>query len=166
MDTLDPLQELEAEYSPQEKRPLGSYAAITAAHVGMVGVAIAVAARKGRLPERLGPADLALGAVATFKLSRLISRGTVTSPLRAPFTEYAGPSDQPAELDEEVRGSGWRHAIGELLTCPFCISHWISTAYCLGLCSAPRATRTVASILAVDAGADALQFANAKLSED
>src|SRR5687768_3634635 len=123
MDTLDPLQELEAEYSPEEDRPLSSYAAITAAHVGLVGAAIAVAARKGRLPERLGPADLALGAFATYKLSRLMARGTVTSPLRAPFTEFEGPSDKPAELKERVRGSGWRHAIGELLTCPFCLSH-------------------------------------------
>ena len=43
----------------------------------------------------------------------------VTSPLRAPFTAYQDTSG-PAELQEEVRGSGAQKTVGEHITCPFC----------------------------------------------
>src|SRR3954447_23461194 len=43
---------------------------------------------KRRLPERIGLGDLALMAVSTHKVSRLVSKDKVTAPLRAPFTEY------------------------------------------------------------------------------
>jgi hypothetical protein len=70
----------------------------------------------------------------------------------------------PAEVAEEVEGEGLRRAVGELLTCPFCLGHWIATAYGLGLAFAPDLTRTLAGMLAVEAGADALQHLNARLS--
>src|SRR4051794_5532725 len=95
----DPLEELEAEYAPREHRPLGAYVAITAVHLAVAGGGLAAAVRARKLPERVGVADLALGAVATFKLSRLLARSTVASPLRAPFTRYEGVSG-PAELSE------------------------------------------------------------------
>jgi len=60
-----------------------------------------------------------------------------------------------------VRGRGVRHAVGELLTCPFCMAHWIATAFGFGFVLAPDATRLVASVLAAEAGADFLQFAYA-----
>jgi hypothetical protein len=151
-------------YTADEERPLGSYAAILAIHVTIVGAAIGLAARSGRLPTRVRVADLALGAVATYKLSRLLTRSTIASPLRAPFTRYEGVSG-PAELQEEVRGHGLRHAVGELLTCPFCLGHWVATAFCLGLVYAPEVTRTAGAVLAIDAGADVLQIANAKLGD-
>ena len=150
-------------YEGDEERPLGSYAAILATHLAIVGGALGAAARSGRLPDRVRVGDIALGAVATFKLSRLLTRSAVASPLRAPFTRYEGVSG-PAELKEEVRGHGARHAVGELLTCPFCLGHWVATAFCLGLVYAPELTRTAGAVLAIDAGADVLQFANARLA--
>jgi hypothetical protein len=161
----DPLSELEEAYAPDEHRPLAGYLAITAVHVGIAGGGLAVAVRRGRLPASVSLADLALGAVATFKLSRLVSRSPVTSPLRAPFTRYDGLSG-PAELEEEVRGSGLQKAMGELVTCPFCLAHWIATAYGFGLLFAPRATRFVASVLAMEAAAEQLQLLHAAQSDD
>ena len=90
-----------------------------------------------------------------------LTRGS-TSPLRAPFTRFAGTSGE-AELAEEVRGSGPRKAIGELVTCPFCLGLWVTTAIAFGLVLAPRPTRLVASILTALTGADFLQFAYDKV---
>ncbi|GAA2309138.1 hypothetical protein GCM10010234_61330 [Streptomyces hawaiiensis] len=49
------------------------------------------------LPERPEAWDVLLTSVATFRLSRLLTKASVTSPLRAPFTRYVGPQG-PAEL--------------------------------------------------------------------
>lgn len=144
-------------------RPIRAYAGLLAVHGGLVGGALALAMRRGKVPGRIRLGDLALGAVATYKLSRLLTRSAVTSPLRAPFTGEAELTG-PAEVAEEVEGEGLRRAVGELLTCPFCLGHWIATAYGLGLAFAPDLTRTLAGMLAVEAGADALQHLNARLS--
>ena len=55
----------------------------------------------------------------------------MTSPLRAPFTVYQG-QEGPAELKEEVRGKGAQKAVGELITCPFCIDMWVATGLMAG----------------------------------
>src|SRR5262245_19817889 len=119
-----------------------------ATYVGVVGAGVALGRWRGvRLPERVGPGDLALVAVATHRLSRLISKDSITSVVRAPFTRYAEPAGA-GEVNEEVRGSGFRHAAGELVACPFCLDQWVATAFVGGLVVAPRATRVVASVFA------------------
>ncbi len=151
-----------AAYTGGEERPLGSFVAIMGAYVATVATLSGVARWRGvRLPERLSWSDLALATVATHKVARLLSKDPVTSPLRAPFTRFAGTSGE-AELAEEVRGSGPRKAIGELVTCPFCLGQWVTTAFVFGLVTAPRATRLAATVFAMHAGADLLQFAYAK----
>jgi hypothetical protein len=105
--------------------------------------------------------DVALVAGATFQLARIITKKPITSALRAPFTRYEGTSG-PAELEESVRGTGLRHAIGELVTCPFCSAHWIATGFGFALVLAPDATRLVAAMLTAEAAADFLQFAYAR----
>ena len=69
-----------------------------------------------------------------------------------------GPGGQ-AELKEEVRGHGARKAIGELVTCPFCLDLWVATGLMAGYIYLPRATRLAVDTLAVLSGADLLQFA-------
>jgi hypothetical protein len=64
---------------------------------------------------------------------------------------------------EEVRGKGIRHAVGELITCPFCTSQWVATAYAAGLVFAPRATRLAGTTMTAVAGSDWLQLAYARL---
>jgi hypothetical protein len=147
-------------YAPGQDRPLGGYAAL----MGVYGAAVAAGAvalrrRRWPLPE-VRPVDVVLVGIATHKLARRVTKDSVTSPLRAPFTRYEGRSG-PGELQEGVRGSGVRKAVGELVSCPFCISQWMATGFTFGLVVAPRATRWTASVFASLALADFLQFAYA-----
>ena len=73
--------------SPTEM-PLTGYAALLAAYAGVFGTAISMAASRRGLPERVGIADVLLFGVATHKIGRIVTKDWVTSPLRAPFTEY------------------------------------------------------------------------------
>jgi hypothetical protein len=121
--------------------------------------------RSGRtLPERMPASDLALTAVATHKLSRLIAKDRVTSTLRAPFTRYQDDAG-PSEVSEAARGRGLRRAIGELLVCPYCLGVWIAAVFTAGLIVAPRPTRWVAAMLDAVFVADMLQIAYAKAEE-
>ena len=138
-----------------EDRPLGAYTGLMAVYLSVVA-ALTFAGRR-RLPGALGPADLVLGSVATFTLTRTIAKDPIASPLRMPFTRYEGVSG-PSELQEEVRAVGWRHAVGELLTCPFCLSQWTATLLVAGLVAAPRFTRTMMSVLTMVGASDALQL--------
>src|SRR3954447_25461946 len=99
-------------YAPAEKRPpLTAYALTMAMFNAGFAAVLLLARRRGRqLPERFAAADLVTIGVASHKLSRLIAKDKVTSPLRAPFTELEG-SGGPSELEERARGSGARRAI-------------------------------------------------------
>ena len=152
-------------YSGGQDRPLGGYLAEMTVYAAAVGTLAGVTRLSGReVPSGLTAGDLLLAAVATHKLSRLIARDPVTSPLRAPFTAYQGQEGQ-AELDEEVRGQGARQAIGELITCPSCLDMWVATGLMAGYIYLPRATRLAVDTLAVLAGADLLQFGYSRLQE-
>ena len=144
-------------YRSGEERPLGAYLATMSVYGVSVAALTAAGALAGRrLPERISPYDVALLGAATHKLSRTITKDTVTAPLRAPFAEFAGPQGE-GELHEEVRGHGVRHTVGELLTCPFCLAQWVATALAAGLVLAPRQTRLAAATLTSVAISDALQ---------
>lgn len=154
---------IEQEYAQGDDRPLGTYAALIGTYAGAVATAVVALRASGvRLRERPAWQDLALVALATHKVSRRLTKEPVTSPLRAPFTRFEGPGG-PGEVRESVPYHGWRHGVGELLTCPFCTSQWIATSFVLGLAAAPRQTRWVAGLFAAIAGSDALQFAYAWL---
>ncbi|MFF3006726.1 DUF1360 domain-containing protein [Kitasatospora sp. NPDC057940] len=147
-------------YKGDDDRPLAGYTGLMAVYGAAVG-GIAAAARAGRreLPSPTAW-DVALNALATHQLSRLLAKDPVTSPLRAPFTRFEGTTG-PAELEEEVRGTGARKAIGELVTCPFCIGLWAATACTAGSIFAPRVTRLATATLAALSVADFLQYAYA-----
>lgn len=152
-----------AEYAHGEDRPLSGYSALLAAYgVTAAGLLAALRAAGKPLPERIAASDLLLIAVATHKISRLVAKSPVASPLRAPFSRY-GELTGDAELTDEPRGDGVRHALGELVTCPFCLGQWVSTGLTFGLVVAPRVTRLTASVFAAHAGSDMLQFVYAAL---
>lgn len=148
-------------YATRGQRPLRGYLTVMAAFGGLVA-ALSAAGRAGgrRAPERPAAADVVLVSIATHKLSRLLAKDAVTSPLRAPFTRYAGPAGD-GELNEEVRdeGSHVRHGVGELVTCPFCLAVWVATGLTGGLVLAPRLTRLGATMLTATAVSDFLQLA-------
>jgi hypothetical protein len=134
----DEAQQIKNRNAQGEDKPMGSRLALVAIYNGLVGAFL-------------------LAGVATHKLSRVITKDRVTSPLRAPFTEFEEEGG-PGEIEEEPRGRGLRRAIGELLVCPFCLGQWVATAILAGLAVAPRTTRFVCSIFAVVAIGDFLQI--------
>lgn len=153
-------------YRDGEDRRLGGYALLMAVFAALVAGAAGLAFATGRrLPPSIGPWDVLLLAAGAHKLSRTISKDSVTAPLRAPFTRYSG-NGGPAEVMEEVRAtSGLRHSIGELITCPFCLDVWIATGFSIGLVFAPRVTRLVAGTFTGLTGADFLHLAYAKAQQ-
>jgi Protein of unknown function (DUF1360) len=158
----DAVRDQRREYSQGEDRPLGSYGAMLAVYGLTVGAGTLLARLTGRRPPELSVRDVAFMAVTTHRVSRTLAKDAVTSPLRAPFTKYEGVSG-PAELQEEVRGTGVRHAVGELLSCPFCLSQWAGSAYAAGMLFAPRATRFAGATFTAIAAADWLHLAYARL---
>lgn len=156
------LDEVRAAYAPEGDHPIGSYGVLLATYGTMAAVLGALTAKRRAFPERPDVRDLVLVGVATQKLSRLVAKDSVGAALRAPFTQFEGAAGE-GEVHERVRGTGLRHAIGELLTCPFCLSVWFATLFSFGMVLAPRVTRFAASILAAVTTSDSLQFAYARL---
>jgi hypothetical protein len=124
----------------------------------------AIVGRSTLPPESFRSRDLVLGALATQKFTRIVARDSVTTPLRAPFTEFE-KSTGSAEVQDRPR-DGHLHTVGELLTCPFCLAPWTATAYVTALALAPRAARAWAAVFAVVGGADALQQVYARVRAD
>ena len=125
--------------------PLGSYAALAGSFTAIFGGLLAVGARKRKLPRSLPVGDLALLGASTFVATRVLARDEVTSFLRAPFTHLKKKAGA-GELEEEARGEGMQLALGQLLTCPYCLSPWVAASFTAGLVAAPRVTRTVLGV--------------------
>src|SRR3954453_574771 len=147
------------EYAQGEERPLGGDLGAMGVYVGLVPAGGAAVRASGKqLPSRIPVGDAVLLTVATFRLARRLAKDPVTSPIRAPFTAFQGRSGH-AEVAEAVREHGGvKHAVGELLTCPFCLAQWVGTAFVFGYATAPRATRLAALAMTTVAGSDVLQF--------
>jgi hypothetical protein len=154
------------EYDDDGEVPLRGYAGSLTAFALAVATVTAAGRITGReLPERYSVADIAIGALATHKFTRLLSKGSVTAPIRAPFTEFTEPAGS-AELNERARGGRVRHTIGELLTCPFCLGQWVGTGYVATLALAPKQARAWAAVFAVTGISDNLQQVYARLRDD
>lgn len=159
------VEEAIAGYKGGEDMPLPSYAILLGVYQAAVAGLLVVAHSSGRrMPWRIRYRDLAWLGVATYKLSRLISSDRVTSPLRAPFTEYIEPAGA-SEVKEKVRGTGLRRAIGDLLTCPYCLGPWVATALTFGLVLSPRPTRLIGGILAGATMSDFLHHATTAITK-
>ena len=96
-------------------RALGGYAQAMAVFAAGAGTVALAARRTGRHPAPLSPFELTCMSLATHKVSRIVAKDAVTSPLRAPFTRFEGSAGD-AELAETVTGTGARKAVGELVT--------------------------------------------------
>jgi hypothetical protein len=116
-------------------------------------------------PDSFDSRDLVLGALATQKFTRLVAKDAVTTPLRAPFTEFEKPLGS-GEVEDRPKEGPHRHVIGELLTCPFCLAPWTATAYVAALALAPRAARAWAAVFTIVGGSDALQHVYARIRTD
>ena len=94
------------------------YAALSA--LFWAGLLTAARVRRGPLAEPTSTGDLLALGLAAAKLGELVAEDRVTVFLRRPFAD--GPAAvQPA-------GEGIRRAVGELITCPHCVSLWAAAA--------------------------------------
>jgi hypothetical protein len=158
------LAKVQRHYAHGHDRPLLGYLALTSTY-GVGALTLGVLARRHG-ESSVSTRDLALITVATHRLSRTLAKDAVTSPLRAPFTTYSGPG-LPSEVNEEVapqkEDTQIGHAIGELVSCPFCLAQWVATALVASQLIAPAVTRHITSTLTAVAGADVLHFAYSAL---
>lgn len=131
------------------KQRLYSYSTLIGVFNLILAVFLLVAKRTGReIPDRIDAKDIALLGVASHKLSLMGAEDAVTSPIRAPFTEFQ-EKESPKSVDEKPRGEGLRRSIGELITCKFCLGMWVASFFTYGLVLAPRVTRLIATLFAV-----------------
>ena len=108
--------------------------------------------------------DVLILGLATQKLSRVLTRDRVTQPFRRPFAEFERSAGS-GEVEEKPRGIGLRKAIGELVTCPYCIGTWVASGFVYSFTFNPRLTRMVAGIFAIGSVADFAQQGYAILKE-
>jgi hypothetical protein len=158
-------QGLFAGYKGGEEMPLSGYATLVGVYNAAFASALLAAKQSGRdLPERTSLSDLLLLGVATHKLGRIITKDWVTSPLRAPFTEYK-ESAGGGEVNEKSRGQGLQRAVGDLLTCPWCIAPWVAGALAFGFVFKPRTTRFICRVFTAVTISDFLQHTYNEVKE-
>lgn len=154
-------------YDPDGRVNLRGFSASMATYAAATGALVAAARAAGEdLPSRFEPLDLVAGGVATHKFTRLLSKGAVTSPVRAPFTRFEAAAGSSEHVESPSDESTARHTIGELLTCPFCLGVWIGKAYVATLALAPRAARVWVALGTVTAVSDFLQHGYARVRTD
>lgn len=140
------------------QRKTASYGPVLLAYAALAGMSAAGLRRRGRRVAVPAPTDVVLLGLATFKLSRIVTKEKVLEPVREPFVESVSPGSG-SEVNSRPAGTGVRRAVGELLTCPFCVSLWIATVLTVAFAVVPRAARLVASALAAVVIADTSQYA-------
>ncbi len=144
--------------------PVFSYALLMGTYAAVFAGLYRFATRNGRPLERPRGGDFALLAVASYKLSRIVTMSFIGSPLRAAFAER-GPSLKGGEVQDKARGQGLQRAVGNLVTCPFCFSVWSTTFVVFGYSIARRATLQASTILSIAAVDDFLNLGFRNLRE-
>lgn len=133
-------------YSGGKEIPLAQYGALISLFwILFGGAAIAFTSKQERTSRPRAFGDILLLGVATHMLSRIAAKDRVTSVLRSPFARYV-EDGAPGEVEEEPRGTGIRKAVGELVTCPYCMSPWIAAILSIGMSVAPELTRRICSL--------------------
>ncbi|ATB27594.1 DUF1360 domain-containing protein [Melittangium boletus] len=148
-----------AGYDNREDLPLGSYLLL----MGVYGASLAgyFAWRGGggrRAFPRMDLEDVLLFGLATHKITRITAKDFVTTLVRAPFVRFQR-KERAGEVSESSRGGALRRAVGDLLSCPFCLGPWVAGALVSAHAVRPSETRLVASIFALTTLSDFLQRA-------
>jgi hypothetical protein len=138
-----------------ETRPLHEYATLTTVFSGALGTFLLLAGK--RLPERIGFGDILRVGLASYKLGRLVAKDEVTTWMRAPVTR-----DEEAQEPEQ---EGMARALGELVTCPYCVGLWVAAGFSAAVVLFPREARFAATIFGGQAAADFLNAAFVRLRE-
>ena len=139
----------------EDHRPLGTYLVLTAAFNAGAWAVGSLLGKRRRVPL----ADVVVLGTATHEISRIVSKERVTRTIRKPFVEV-----KPDGHEEPV-DRGPRRALGELLTCPFCIAPWIALGLSAAYLVAPTATRTYATVMSIATISDFLHRGKALIDE-
>ena len=148
-----------------EEELLAEYASMMTFFIGGIATLTSLARSRDLLPKKFRPLELLLLGVATHKLARIVAKDRITGALRAPFVHYKG-SAGGGEVNEEPRGHGFQRAIGELISCPYCMGPWCAAVLGFGMVFAPRTTKFFASLLGTVALSDFLNRAYAATKRD
>lgn len=103
--------------------------------------------------------DLCLLIFASFRLTRLVVYDTITEFLRAPFHETVVETldDGNTETYIEIKGSGIRYWIGELLSCHWCTGVWSTAIIYAAYVLYPQVSMPIITILAIAGLASIIQ---------
>jgi hypothetical protein len=103
---------------------------------------------------QLSTLDYLMLAMATFRLTELISEEKVAKVIRAPFCEerLVEQPDGTQVMEEVPRGTGLRRTCGEMLLCPWCTGVWIATLLTFFRLMLPFEGRILVLVFAVAAG--------------
>jgi hypothetical protein len=128
------------------------YAALSAGY-GSLLTALLVASRDRGGADRgpISQAEIPAIGLATFQLSKLLTKEKVESWVREPFVQ-----EEP-DGERRPKGTGMRYAIGELLTCSRCTGAWAALAVTSLRVLRPREAQVVTTVLAGAAINDWLQ---------
>lgn len=136
-------------------------------YVALAGLFWALLGAVSRLtrhkPAPLKPLDHLLLGLSTYRLGRLIAFDHVTEPYRRPFTQTVPDPTGAGDTVEPV-GTGWRRAIGELVSCPICAGTWAAAFQVYALHLAPGPARLLISIMSAIGLAELLNALTEMLS--
>ncbi len=146
----------------QVQRERLTYMTLVGLFLGVLG--IFVARERGQKQDfAIGPRDLALLGLATYRAGRVVAYDRVAEPFRAPVTETV-PDEFDAGENVIAEGAGVQKAIGELVSCPTCVGTWVAAGLVYGLHLAPGPTRLFAAILGVSGLAEIVSDASEALT--
>jgi hypothetical protein len=119
------------------------YAALSAGWGAALATVLLASRDKGEEPVR--PAEIVPLGVATFALSKLVSKEKGDLWVREPFVE-----ERP-DGERAPKGRGIRYAVGELLTCTRCVGTWSALGLVALRVTRPREARVVNAVLGASA---------------
>lgn len=137
--------------------PYRSYAVLIAEGLALMSTAV----YSTQVGKAMSLVDYGLLGVATHKLARLIATDRVTSVLRAPLTEQ---HDEGGHIDEHPSGVGMQRALGELVTCPYCLSPWVASSLMALYARHPDWIRPALGLMSSVAVSDLLNHVTSRLS--
>jgi hypothetical protein len=147
----------------REERPLLAYTALTGLFAA--GLATFLTSKRGRDLRPMPASDVLLMGAGVHKIAHIAAKDSVTSPFRAPFVTYVDVAPG-GDLRERSRGRGLRRAVGDLVTCPYCLGPWVASGLLALYAVRPAAARFVGGAFALVTVSDFLNKAYAKLQPD
>ncbi|HSH39156.1 MAG TPA: DUF1360 domain-containing protein [Chthoniobacterales bacterium] len=149
----------------EEYKPLAQYATLVGLfHAAFATVLLTAKEKNRELPERFGLGDVVLLSIATHKLARLITKDWVTSPFRAPFVKFDKKAGA-GEVEESARGTGMQKAVGDLVTCPWCVGPWVALGLVSSFVFNPPLTRLIGTVFTLNTISDFLHHGYVKTKE-